>query len=401
MRMKGIGVKGFITGCVGLTILLLSGSAYAKLVPARDPRAGVLDSSLIVLVKEERESFFQVEEVFLGDGNVGDVISLPGFRLFTYQNYGADLVEPITPDTRILLFLQPAKDEPGKYEVTAYGYCFFWVHDLNKVDDLRKIANDAVALRKAWETARDNPDGEARVKALWPYLWEPQGYFYQHTHEELQKAGVIAGDFIASQFEALDIDQRAMIIRDLGLIGGEKLHEVLASYMRTQQTSFEKFLVKPLSKKAYEKYNSEVPDRTLDTDGELFYALEGLASFKQAVDLPYIRRLALWAVNYQMEQTCAAALEVFHDWPDQENLAVIAAIAKKFSPHSQDISPRDITRCLESHHYVDAMPLLVALLEDKEAGGDAREILSGIVGKDLGAKPKPWLDWYRSQKSPK
>lgn len=106
-----------------LSCLLLSSSdSLAKLVPARDYRNGILDAEQVVLVSQESPGSFRVEEAFLGSANSGDSIELPGFRLFTYQRYGPDLVEPITPDTRILLFLRHKKEMPAAWEPTDFGY---------------------------------------------------------------------------------------------------------------------------------------------------------------------------------------------------------------------------------------------------------------------------------------
>lgn len=128
-----------IYGC--LLLFLLSEESYAKLVPPRDPREGVLDSSLVSIVRPETKGRFRIEEVFLGDQRVGDAIKLPGFRLYTIQARGPELVEPMTPDTRILLFL---KSKENGWEVTDYGYCFFWRHEPKKVKELRAMAEEAV-----------------------------------------------------------------------------------------------------------------------------------------------------------------------------------------------------------------------------------------------------------------
>jgi hypothetical protein len=128
-----------------LCCLLLSSSlSFAKLVPARDYRNGILDAELVVIVSQESPSSFRVEQAFLGSANSGDSIELPGFRLFTYQQYGPDIVEPITPDTRILLFLRHKKEMPVAWELTDFGYSFFWVQNPEQVPQLRKTAEQGL-----------------------------------------------------------------------------------------------------------------------------------------------------------------------------------------------------------------------------------------------------------------
>src|SRR5262249_18416229 len=148
--------------------------------------------------------------------SAGSAIKLPGFRLYTIQEYGPELVEPMTPDTRILLFLRSKKDG---WEVTHYGYCFFWRQEPEKVKELREMADKAVSLRRSWEAARDTPDQQLRVEALWPYLWGQGVSFLQHTERELQKIGSRAGDYIAQQLEAMSHSQRMTILPNLGAYG--------------------------------------------------------------------------------------------------------------------------------------------------------------------------------------
>jgi hypothetical protein len=77
-------------------LLFASTGSYAKLVPGRDFRNGILDAELVVIVLQESPNSFKVEEVFLGNARIGDSIELQGFRLFTEQQYGPDIIEPIT-----------------------------------------------------------------------------------------------------------------------------------------------------------------------------------------------------------------------------------------------------------------------------------------------------------------
>ena len=386
-----------------ILFLLLAQDSDAKLVPRRDPRAGILDASLVTLVKHEENDRFLVEEVFLGESNPGDIIMLPDFKLFTYQQYGPDLIEPITPDTRILLFLQPKKEAPNAYEITAYGYCFFWVHDLNKVDDLRRMAKNTVELRKSWEAARNIPDESMRVEALWPYLWNDDGYFLRHTEAELEKTGAVAGDYIAQQFETLPHDQRMELVRKLGTYRSSYSHDVLIGHLKKMQQVYERFLVKhgPDAKSLIDELNT-APNEVKEIYGELYYGLAGLATFKDPSDLAYIRELALWAVKYRFKQTCDAALEAFQSMPDKANLSIIDSIWSEFSVRQHvgnEMTAWEVVRALHSHTYPESVPLLVGFLDDQHARQEAREALTAIVGKDLGKYPKAWLDWYKTQKA--
>jgi hypothetical protein len=122
-------------------LLLASTGSYAKLVPGRDFRNGILDAELVVIVLRQSPNSFKVEEVFLGNASIGDSIELQGFRLLTEQQYGPDIIEPITANTRILLFLHHKKDAPATWEPTYFGYSFFWVQDPRQVTQLEAVLN--------------------------------------------------------------------------------------------------------------------------------------------------------------------------------------------------------------------------------------------------------------------
>jgi hypothetical protein len=131
---------------------------------------GLHPASVNMPSKPEVVSRRPVEEVVLGEKKIGDTISLPDFRLYTVPMFGPERVEPITPETRVLLFLKSSEKVPDTFEVMHDGECFFWVQGAAKVGDLRHQAGDAVKLRRLWGQARGIHDEKKRVEALWPYF---------------------------------------------------------------------------------------------------------------------------------------------------------------------------------------------------------------------------------------
>src|SRR5215813_6141114 len=219
-------------GGVLFAILLIGDSAYAKLIPRPNPREGVLDASIVLVVRQVERDTFSAEEIFLGEMQAGDQINLTDFKLTTEQEWGPDIIDPITPDTRILLFLK--KIDKG-WEITQYNRCFFWTHDPNKVGELRTKAQQAVQLRKEWEEARDTPDEGRRVEMLWPYLWDHGLSFLKHTQSELRKTGSVAGNYIAERLTSLNHKQQTILLPDLSEYGGERLHTALRKQLRDQK----------------------------------------------------------------------------------------------------------------------------------------------------------------------
>jgi hypothetical protein len=390
-----------------LSCLLLSSTvSLAKLVPAGDYRNGILDAELVVIVSQESPGNFRVEEAFLGSGNNGDAIELPGFRLFTEQECGPDIVEPVTSDTRILLFLRHKKDRPAAWEPTYFGYSFFWVQNPEQVSQLRNTAEEAVALRRRWEEAANTPDLRRRVQALWPFLsMKDYGVdIREHTELALQKIPPISGDYFAERFDEMPRLDRIDLFSYAGLYGGEKLHQKLINHIKAQQHLYEGFV----STYNLDKHNAlaswnTIPDPVKDSSGDIYYGLAGLASFQRRDDLPMIREIARWAVEYGLEQTCAAALNAFRTVPEKQNLPVIALIWQSF-PLVRDGNASfyiDVIRALSTHKYAQTIPLLAPFVTDGFAGTEVQAALTTIVGQDLGGTPEPWMAWYRTVNNPR
>ena len=388
-------------------LLLASTGSYAKLVTGRDFRNGILDAELVVIVLQQSPNSFKVEEVFLGNARIGDSIELQGFRLFTEQQYGPDIVEPITPNTRILLFLRHKKDMSAAWEPTYFGYSFFWVQNPEQVPELRKTAEQAVALRRRWEEAANTPDPLHRAEALWPFLsmkdYGPS--FLEHTKSALQKIAPISGDYFAEHFDDMPHWNRMDLFKDAGAYGGDKLHQKLTNHIKAQQEFYEGSVstYKLNDHNALARWNT-MPDSVKDSYGDIYYGLAGLGSFQRRDDLPLIRDIARWAVEYGMEQACEAALDAFRTMPDKDNLPVISLIWKKFplgSGEGDEIVHHDVIQTLCAHKYVQTVPLLAPFVTDGFAGAEAQAALTAIVGQDLGEKPEPWLAWYKTVNNPR
>jgi hypothetical protein len=174
-------------------MLLASQTSWPKLVAPRNPLDGVLDAEVVVIVKVVGSGAFGVEEVFLGETNIGDVIALPDFKLFTPQRYGPDVVEATTEKTRILMFLR--RGAAQIWELTGFKDCFFWVQDPGQIIQLEDMAKRAVDARQRWQHAAQITDARERVAALWEFVFR-QKYgriFFEHTMAELRKAGLQPG----------------------------------------------------------------------------------------------------------------------------------------------------------------------------------------------------------------
>lgn len=378
-------------------------SASARLVPVKDPADGVLDADLVVIVEASplrTPGTFLIDEVLLGDAKQHDSIYLGDFALSLVQRSGPPTVEPITPTTRILLFLQRHDGPPVTWEPTYFKSSYFWVQRAEEVALLRRAGERAVNLRKQWEAANDLSDPKQRVAALWPFL-SLSSYgvvFPQRTRTELKKLAPISGQYFAEHLDAMSHPDRMLLLPDAGTYGSEELHAKVIALVRHQMRRYEAFL--EVSKAPPKSVDwSTMPEEVKDAAGELYYATAGLASFRDRNDLPLLRDISMWSAKYHLEQLASAAVDAFGDIPDQANLPAIEIALREFLPRrvpgmwSIDI---DAERALCHHRYPETIPLLIRLLGDDFAGTEAESCLTQIVGRDLGKDPSAWTDWYAS-----
>jgi hypothetical protein len=104
------------------TVLLVALSLCpcdGKIIPRRDPLDAALDSTVIVIMKQQSQGSFQVEEVFLGNVAKGQTLLLPGFSLAVEDTsaliIGVERIEPIRSSTRILVFLKNRRMGGGRF----------------------------------------------------------------------------------------------------------------------------------------------------------------------------------------------------------------------------------------------------------------------------------------------
>ena len=381
--------------------LLLSATiSSAKLAYRGDYRDGILEADLVAIVVQESPDTFRVEEVLLGSADKSTFINLPGFRLFTQQQYGSDIVDPISPNTRILLYLRHKNNPAEGWEVTDKGYAFFWVQHPEDTPRLRSSAEKAIALRRQWEEVADIPNPVRRAEALWPFLSQKDyGFdFANHTKTALQKIAPASGDYFAERFDSMPTWDRMDLFRDAGAYGGDKLHEKLTTFIRTQQETYESYAsIHHLTSHDPPAVWYSMPVAVRDSTGNVSYGLAGLASYHRQDDLPLIREIARWGVKFGQQQTSEAALRAFKMMPDQDNLPVIALIARKFRNSGDETFPIEVMWSLCAHKYVQTIPQLAPFVSYGYFGAEAEAALTEIVGRDLGDEPRPWLVWYKTR----
>lgn len=422
--IAGYQARAFLRSVALLAALCALGpDGDAKLIPRRDPLDGALDATVIAIIRQQAPDQFRVEEVFLGDVRVGQSLSLPEFRLRVEDTSaftpGVERIEPIHPETRILVFLKPASavaigsQKLGDWAVAGNGNCYFWSHDASQLASLRRMATSALNLRRSWEAARDIPDERRRAEALWPYLWNYNGSCYRQTEAALQSIGPAAGDYIAGRLEGMTRTQKDVFLNHFGSYHSERLHTALINELKRQMAAWDDLLrrrggsaagdeVSPPRRTRSSPGNPQMEaDEANGIHGVLFQGFIGLSSFNDRSDLPFIRESALWAVRYRFKQVDDAALGAFGLLPDKDNLPVIQAIWEEFSKRpdrGNELQPFAVMSALNSHRFPETIPLMAQFVNAGFAQDIARRFLVDMTGVDFGGDTSAWLRYYESHK---
>ena len=414
------------SGFLALLIALQCASQIcnAKLIPRRDPLDGAIDATVIAILKQETPGVFRIEETFLGAVYPGQMLQLPGFSLvvedLSTQFAGVGRTESIDTNTRILVFLKPAKDDRkqyarhGDWAIAGFGNCYFYTRNPLDLTELHQFAASALTLRHSWEAARDVPDERKRVEALWPFLWDHNGSCFDATKAELSKIGSVAGDYIAEQFDSMDYLQRGRLLWEVNVYGSTRLHRAVAEDLMTQEQLWAQLLSRygrvatysEVSLPQRTRYNPRRPedfeaDQADDIYGEMYSGLSGLAKFEDRGDLQLIRETARWALKYRFKQVDDAALDAFRRMPARENVAIIQAIWEEYSKRAyrgNELQSYEVMHALETHQYPEAIPIMAQFVNVSFANDIARRFLVRMTGVDHGGDQGAWLRWWAANK---
>lgn len=411
-----------------LTLLIAAQCATvicdAKTIFRRDPRDGAIDASVIAILKQQSPGVFEVQEAFLGEVHPGEKLQLPGFSLVVEDESsifaGVTRTEPIGADTRILVFLKPAKDDLerhvryGDWVIAGLGNCYFYTQNPDDLTELHHFAASALALRHSWESARNIGDERKRVEALWPFLWDRDGSCFDATQAEFRKIGPVAGDYIAEQFDSLTYLQRSRLLRDIDIYRSAPLHRAVADDLANQERLWAQLLSRHGGAATYDRVSPPgrmrySPPRAVDFDadraddiyGEMYYGLSGLAKFEDRGDLQLIQETARWALKYRFKQVDDAAVDAFRRMPARENVPIIGAIWSEYSKRpyrGNELHSFDVMRALETHPYPETIPVMAQFVNAPFADDIARRFLVRITGVDLGGNQKAWLRWWAANR---
>jgi len=119
--------------------------------------------------------------------------------------------------------------------------------------------------------------------------------------------------------------------------------------------------------------------------------------------LEHFREAAVWGAKHGAQQMLEYAVGGMRKTPVEKNLPtfqeIFAALPRKAQGFGKHAAYYTLLSLID-HKFDDAVPILASQLNhpDEYNQRQAHRGLKGIVGKDLGRKKSPWLEWYSRNK---
>jgi hypothetical protein len=355
-----------LTGAMACAALLSTPSITgARLPPPQEPDNAVFTATEVLVVSHAKEDTYMVEESWLGSLQVKDSVTLPGFKLVTFGKMGNEQPVEMNEQTRILLFLRPDEKDPKRLAITDYGYAFFF-RDAKQLGELQTMAKDAIALRRRWEKAVSIAEPADRLEALWPYLTGSSRACATLTIEHLAKLNPLPGDYLAERMATYPASERGGWMLLCRQFPSDKLHAAAIADVKSARRAFETYLAaQGLERLAtMDHWNDDtLPASIKDLNGEIYYGLAGIRSFKDPRDLPLFRELTPWLMRNQLDGAVEECVSMMKNFPAAENLAVLKSIWEDYQArHVHDLDrhllPIDLARALAASKSIDAVPIL-------------------------------------------
>jgi len=405
-----------------LLVLCIAAPALAETAPRQDPNDAVFTATAVVIVAPDKPDTFTIERSYRGDLAIGSKIELPKFKLITYGLLQEPHVQPLTDDTRILMFLRPDAKNPAVLEITDWGYAYF-TRDVAKIDELEAIAKRAIALHKKWQDARDLPDRQDRVEALFPYLleWRPDARQHRHTDRscrtltlaELAKLNPASGDYLATRLATVSPRDREHLLQDISELPSPAAHGAAIVSVDRALERFSTYLADHNLKTLDARKNwLDLPEQLQDDYAIAYYGLAAVASFKDPTDLPYFRRLVSLLVANNFDGPLEMCLRAMAANPVAENVPVLVSIWEGYGPIWQDFKARNfsvtnapsvpiaLARASSAHKDRRLIPVLLEMLDNPIGRDFSLSSLRELTGKDFRTDAE-WRAWYAPQPAAK
>jgi hypothetical protein len=409
---------------------LVSRATFPGFLPMWPVEYEVLKSQLIVQGRLTEQNQVLVEKVFFGPARPSEniqvdrlldlpLVAFPDLR--TYLESRKDKAkqgEPVKGQP-VVLFLHRPKDT-GNWQPYGWGAGVKWLigskvygywqifnpgpylltpdRELKDAKELLEAIAKALEKRARYEAALNQKDVEVRIKALLEFIQPSESHLYfNEALKSLEEVGPQAGEALRKEAERPGQDElrRQYLLSALGGCQDRGsvpyLLEVIAqtgAILQKVEGEFDWLKASHEEQKAVSEWKT---------------AIYAVAQIGDERALPALRNALLWGAEHKYLEIVETAAMGLRKNPVQENLPAFKEVLELLPRDSKDFGTRaaySSLRSLAEHKFTDAVPILASQLDhpDESIGRQAHRGLTDIVGKDLGMKEKPWLEWCDENK---
>jgi hypothetical protein len=262
----------------------------------------------------------------------------------------------------------------------------------------RRIAAE-LERRRAFEARLADLDAGERVRALLPYaLRQERDAYSGAAFEEIVRMGQQAGPALLAAAEKAPAEESLVIVRLLGRTQYQGALGFLAKCFRELTPHVDRLPV-PLPRDL-----SREDDRALERWRMLVWCMAACSAHAPGAN-GELRAALTWASRHKDRGVLESATRGLAEAPEPESVDLLAAVLDEWPralPGARDLEREALVRAIGAHRLPACVPVLARLLDDSdpEVASLARSGLRSIAGKDLGARPGPWLDWLRDLAAP-
>jgi hypothetical protein len=318
---------------IGLALMWLCPPMGAKTLEyLQDPNDAIFSATDVVIVASAGGDDFKVEQSLLGSAKDDQTITLPGFKLLQWKFPEDRVAVPITGGTRILLFLHTDPHDAGKLQIAEDGMGYFY-RDVGQVDDLRQLAEKAIAEKKKWDAIVAMKPSMAKVEALWPYVrgsWLSDSR--RMTLAELSKMKPLAGDYLADRLPWYKPDERVGMMQLYPQIPSQNLRGAIIADMQGACAAVDVYL----AEEQRDNLDGDLPGEIDAARQEIGSGLSAITKCRDPNDLPLVRDTLPWLLRTHCDGAVGFCTEFLRDCPDQANIPILKAVWEHYRPSPHD-----------------------------------------------------------------
>ncbi|HEX4145094.1 MAG TPA: hypothetical protein VHY91_16425 [Pirellulales bacterium] len=366
----------------------------------------IFSATHVVILSPDKPHRFKVERSYRGDLAVGSTIDLPTFEPVRDNHWGEREPLPLTANTRILLFLRRAGENPPAFTYTPGGWAYYFCN-VDEIDEFDRIAAKALAVYKTWQDARDLPDPSERIRALFPYVLETTHTRFREglAVAELARLGPASGDYLVSLLPDATARDRHELLWRIGDLQSPRAHAAAVAEVDLAQRHIRDYLdSQGLEASVFETGPNRIPAEIRECYWNLGCALHSIYSFHDKDDTPYFRQLIPFLLAVGLESRVQDLVDAMKQSPAPASVPVLISIWNDYKsqgrpPGDEGSLPIKLAGALGAQKDRAAIPTLLEIVDRPTFALYACDALRQLNGKQFQTAAE-YKAWYADPAKP-